>query len=48
MRHTDVVRQEVGGETLGAVTQRRVVVGVPAEDEERSAQKHGGVQVAGV
>lgn len=48
VRHTDVVRQEVGGEAFGAVAQRRVVVGVPAKDEERSAQKHGGVQVAGI
>ena len=47
-RRTDVICQKVGGEALGPVTQRRVVVGVSSEDEEGSTQKHGGVQVAGI
>lgn len=45
---TDVVGQEVGGEALGAVAERRVVVRVAAEDEQRPAEEGGRVQVARV
>lgn len=42
---TDVVGEEVGGETLGAVAEGRVVVRVPAKDEQRAAEQRGRVQV---
>lgn len=38
---TDVVGHEVGGETLGAVAERRVVVRVAAEDEQGAAEQDG-------
>lgn len=38
---TDVIGHEVGGETLGAVAERRVVVRVAAEDEQGAAEQDG-------
>lgn len=42
---TDVVSHEVGGETLGAVAERCVIVRVAAEDEQGAAEQDGRVEV---
>lgn len=42
---TKTVRQEVGGEALGAMAHGRVVVRVSSEHQHRPAHDHGRVEV---
>lgn len=46
MSPTDVIREEVSGETLGPVAERCVIVCVASKEEQRAAEERRRVQVA--